>query len=63
MDYENFEVYICKAYKGNPPKFCESLPFLKTRTMRISKYIFARLTKAIHPRLVNHCHFSKSGPE
>ncbi|KAK1264949.1 hypothetical protein QJS04_geneDACA010661 [Acorus gramineus] len=32
-------------------------------TMRISKYIFARLTKAIHPRLVNHCHFSKSGPE
>ncbi|RCV45246.1 hypothetical protein SETIT_9G438700v2 [Setaria italica] len=25
-DYENFEVYICKAYKGsNPPKVCEGL--------------------------------------
>ena len=24
-DYENFEAYICKAYKGHPPKVCEGL--------------------------------------
>ncbi|KAJ1297574.1 hypothetical protein BS78_01G387000 [Paspalum vaginatum] len=24
-DYENFEAYICKAYKGTPPKACEGL--------------------------------------
>ncbi|KAF8683819.1 hypothetical protein HU200_044756 [Digitaria exilis] len=24
-DYENFEVYVCKAYKGSPPKVCEGL--------------------------------------
>ncbi|KAL6645750.1 hypothetical protein ACP70R_017358 [Stipagrostis hirtigluma subsp. patula] len=24
-DYENFEAYICKAYKGSPPKACEGL--------------------------------------
>ncbi|XP_058110392.1 gamma-interferon-responsive lysosomal thiol protein isoform X2 [Magnolia sinica] len=25
-DYENFETYICKAYKGNLPKACSELP-------------------------------------
>lgn len=25
QDYENFEAYICKAYKGTPPKACEGL--------------------------------------
>uniref|UniRef100_A0ACD5XJJ4 Uncharacterized protein n=1 Tax=Avena sativa TaxID=4498 RepID=A0ACD5XJJ4_AVESA len=24
-DYENFEAYVCKAYKGHPPKACEEL--------------------------------------
>ncbi|KAL6645751.1 hypothetical protein ACP70R_017359 [Stipagrostis hirtigluma subsp. patula] len=24
-DYENFEAYVCKAYKGSPPKVCEGL--------------------------------------
>ncbi|XP_062210933.1 gamma-interferon-responsive lysosomal thiol protein-like [Phragmites australis] len=24
-DYENLEAYICKAYKGSPPKVCEGL--------------------------------------
>ncbi|XP_066391520.1 gamma-interferon-responsive lysosomal thiol protein-like isoform X2 [Miscanthus floridulus] len=24
-DYENFEAYTCKAYKGTPPKACEGL--------------------------------------
>ncbi|KAK1285332.1 hypothetical protein QJS10_CPB20g00232 [Acorus calamus] len=30
-DYENFESYICKAYKGNPPRACESLAPSKIR--------------------------------
>jgi interferon, gamma-inducible protein 30 len=25
QDYENFEAYICKAYKGTPPKACQGL--------------------------------------
>jgi interferon gamma-inducible protein 30 len=25
QDYRNFESYICKAYKGNPPKACQGL--------------------------------------
>jgi interferon gamma-inducible protein 30 len=25
QDYENFEAYICKAYKGTAPKACEGL--------------------------------------
>ena len=25
QDYENFEAYVCKAYKGSPPKVCEGL--------------------------------------
>ncbi|KAM0868189.1 hypothetical protein ACQ4PT_041496 [Festuca glaucescens] len=24
-DYENFEAYVCKAYKGHPPKACQEL--------------------------------------
>ncbi|KAM3313885.1 hypothetical protein ACQJBY_033030 [Aegilops geniculata] len=24
-DYENFEAYVCKAYKGHPPKICQGL--------------------------------------
>ncbi|OEL29560.1 Gamma-interferon-inducible lysosomal thiol reductase [Dichanthelium oligosanthes] len=24
-DYENFEAYVCKAYKGKPPKICQGL--------------------------------------
>ncbi|XP_047086614.1 gamma-interferon-responsive lysosomal thiol protein-like [Lolium rigidum] len=24
-DYRNFESYVCKAYKGNPPKACQGL--------------------------------------
>ena len=25
QDYENFEAYVCKAYKGHPPKACQEL--------------------------------------
>jgi interferon gamma-inducible protein 30 len=25
QDYENFESFICKAYKGHPPKACQGL--------------------------------------
>ncbi|TVU47417.1 hypothetical protein EJB05_07018 [Eragrostis curvula] len=28
-DYENFQAYICKAYKGTPPKVCEGLSTLQ----------------------------------
>ncbi|GJN31177.1 hypothetical protein PR202_gb19541 [Eleusine coracana subsp. coracana] len=28
-DYENFEAYICKAYKGSPLKACEGLAMLQ----------------------------------
>ncbi|RLN43090.1 gamma-interferon-inducible lysosomal thiol reductase-like [Panicum miliaceum] len=36
LDYENFEAYICKAYKGSPPKVCEGLvhPALQTAVAR-----------------------------
>ncbi|WVZ56619.1 hypothetical protein U9M48_007116 [Paspalum notatum var. saurae] len=33
-DYENFEAYICKAYKGTPPKACEGLGQLQTAEAR-----------------------------
>lgn len=29
QDYENFEAYICKAYKGTPSKACEGLGHLQ----------------------------------
>ncbi|XP_068668095.1 gamma-interferon-responsive lysosomal thiol protein-like [Aristolochia californica] len=29
-DYENFETYICKAYKGPLPEACKALPILTT---------------------------------
>uniref|UniRef100_A0A0D9Z5X3 Uncharacterized protein n=1 Tax=Oryza glumipatula TaxID=40148 RepID=A0A0D9Z5X3_9ORYZ len=32
-DYENFEAYICKAYKGHPPKGCEGLARPPTPTV------------------------------
>ena len=25
QDYQNFESYVCKAYKGNPPAACQGL--------------------------------------
>ncbi|XP_006649924.1 gamma-interferon-responsive lysosomal thiol protein-like isoform X1 [Oryza brachyantha] len=32
-DYENFEAYVCKAYKGHPPKVCEGLARPPTPTV------------------------------
>uniref|UniRef100_A0A0D9VSY8 Saposin A-type domain-containing protein n=1 Tax=Leersia perrieri TaxID=77586 RepID=A0A0D9VSY8_9ORYZ len=32
-DYENFESYICKAYKGQPPKVCKGLRMLATESV------------------------------
>ncbi|OEL29558.1 Gamma-interferon-inducible lysosomal thiol reductase [Dichanthelium oligosanthes] len=33
-DYENFEAYICKAYKGSPPKVCDLPMALETAVAR-----------------------------
>lgn len=46
-DYENFEAYICKAYKGNLPTACKALP-LDMQEKKVKKFKPVCYSKEIH---------------
>ncbi|KAG9453611.1 hypothetical protein H6P81_006515 [Aristolochia fimbriata] len=51
-DYEKFETYICKAYKGNPPEACKALPVLTTaqkKADRLAHVCYAKRIKRASP--------------
>uniref|UniRef100_A0A0E0KCH5 Uncharacterized protein n=1 Tax=Oryza punctata TaxID=4537 RepID=A0A0E0KCH5_ORYPU len=68
-DYENFEAYICKAYKGHPPKVCDGLARPPTPTVlevaeagnRVSYYDSGDIR--LKPNEDNHAKMKKVVPD